>query len=168
VPVQIKVDIVSRENKAAMEALFKNSLRAPNAVDIGLFQGTTEKDGSPTAMIAATHEYGSPEKGIPERSFMRSAMHLGKDRINERLRKDIAALITGRGTKKMVLSRVGLLATNLIQARIRSSKSWAKPLAPITIARKGSTVPLIDTGRMLASITYRLEGEKPKAVEMPT
>ena len=170
-PVAIQISVVEKDNQAAMEALFgKDSLfggafkNVTRSVDIGIFQGKKEEDGTPCAVVAAAHEFGTKQSGghIPERSFMRSAVSIGRNKINERLRADLRALLEGRGNSKMVFSRVGRLVASLMQARIRDSKSWATPLKPATIARKGSDVPLIDTSRMIASITYRLEGEQPK------
>lgn len=185
-PVQIKVDVISKTNEEAMRALFQDSFAKPTFVDVGIFQGAGSTEKMPIASIAAVHEFGAripvtdrmrrylgaalglhlrketTHITIPERSFIRSAMMLGKERINERLRQDLVAFISGKTSRRTVFSRVGLLAANLIQARIRSSRSWAAPLSPVTIAKKGSSVPLIDTGRLIASVTYRIDGETAK------
>lgn len=166
-PLAISAGVIEKENKAAMDALFKKIPGGPHFVDIGIFQGSNEEDGTPSAMVAAVHEFGSEQRNIPERSFMRSAVDGGRERINERLRLDLRAFVEGKGTKKTAFSRVGQFVRDLIQARIRASKSWAVPLKPATLAKKTvngkiGDVPLIDTGRMLASVTYRIENEQPK------
>lgn len=43
-------------------------------VRIGLPDGQTEKDGTPLTTVGFTHEFGAPQRGIPERSFMRSTL----------------------------------------------------------------------------------------------
>lgn len=191
-PLAISVTITEKENQAAMEALFGGALsRGPSFVDVGTFDNSKDDKGTPMAMIAAVHEFGAKipmtdkmrgylaavlgihlKKGtttitIPERSFIRSAMENGQDKINDRLRQDLLAFVSGKATKRQVFARVGLLATSLIQKRIRTSKSWAQPLSDATIeaktvrGKKGDT-PLIDTGRMLASMTFRIQDEPAK------
>lgn len=39
---------------------------------VGFLEGATYPDGTPVAYVAAIQEFGSPEKGIPPRSFFRT------------------------------------------------------------------------------------------------
>ena len=50
-----------------------------------------------------------------------------------------------------VLDLVGRVAAADIQTKI--SSIYSPPLSPITIRRKGSSKPLIETGLMLASVS---------------
>jgi hypothetical protein len=43
-----------------------------------------------------------------------------------------------------------------VQETIRNAKSWAVPNAPETIEQKGSSSPLIDTGRMVGAVRYEV------------
>jgi hypothetical protein len=44
----------------------------------------------------------------------------------------------------------------LIKKEIDTSPSWAEPNSDYTIAQKGSSHPLIDTGKMRNNADYRL------------
>ena len=65
-------------------------------------------------------------------------------------------IFTGKKSMKTVLSIMGeLIKANIVQ-KIVSLRSPAN--APSTIQGKGSSNPLIDTGRMRQSIDYEVEG----------
>lgn len=53
------------------------------------------------------------------------------------------------------LSRLGVLAQGDIQMEITALSS--PPNTPSTIARKGSSNPLIDTGAMRGAVTWKLD-----------
>ena len=98
---------------------------------------------------------------IPERSFIRSTVdaHAKGDwaRESEALKK---AVVQDGLTVDVALKRMGLLIKAAIQAKIRSNVP--PPNAPSTIARKGSSKTLINTGQLLNSIDYEVhrEGER--------
>lgn len=69
-----------------------------------------------------------------------------------------------KGVKKgdnldMVLERVGIVAVGNVQQYMTDLKT--PPNAPSTIAKKGSSNPLIDSGAMRASVTYSVSPTKP-------
>lgn len=69
-----------------------------------------------------------------------------------------------KGVKKgdnldMVLERVGIVATGKVQQYMTDLRS--PPNAPSTIAKKGSSNPLISSGAMRASVTYSVSPIKP-------
>lgn len=166
-PVQISVDVTEKRNQAAFDALFGGMNKAPSRVDVGLFQGAVEQDGTPSATVAAAHEFGAPSRNIPERSFMRSTLRVNRNAINEHIRKDLKAYVEGKGSKLTVFKRLGILVSDMMKARITASRTWATPLKPATIARRIKKfgqmgpiliTPLIDTGDMRRRITYKIEG----------
>jgi len=57
-----------------------------------------------------------------------------------------------------LLSGLGTRAVSLVQKNIRDG-DW-EPNAPLTRAIKGSAKPLMDAGHLVASITYRVEGNR--------
>ena len=69
-----------------------------------------------------------------------------------------------KGVKKgdnldMVLERVGIVATGKVQQYMTDLRT--PPNAPSTIAKKGSSNPLIDSGMMRQSVTYSVSPIKP-------
>lgn len=125
-------------------------------IKIGIMEsaGSTE-DGITIAGIASVHEFGSKSAGIPERSFIRSTMDEKRDKF---LNITAAALIKiGDGADvTQQLGIIGLYIASEIKKKIVSK--IPPPNAPETIKRKGSSTPLIDTGRMLNSITHLVVG----------
>ena len=69
-----------------------------------------------------------------------------------------------KGVKKgdnldMVLDRVGIIATGKVQQYMTDLRT--PPNAPSTIAKKGSSNPLIDSGMLRGSVTYSVSPIKP-------
>lgn len=130
------------------------------AVGIQGNQALAERDGPITNVeLAMTHEYGSPDANIPQRSFIRSTFdekrrtyqkeldRLGKAALDPaRLRGDLRLL--GEQNRADIIEK------------IRSN--IPPPLSPLTIDQKaGETTALIDTGQLLRSISVELsEGSK--------
>ncbi len=112
-----------------------------------------EKDGTDLVDVAVYNEYGT--KRIPPRPFLRQATdkHGGKwqDFIEQCVDKIIARQIKDR----QALDLIGLKAQKDVQNTI--DNGTFKPNKPSTIARKGSSKPLIDTGTLRRAIRYRIE-----------
>lgn len=136
----------------------KRRLIGERVVKVGFPQGRTEADGTPVALIAATHEFGSPERGIPERSFLRSGMRENQEKYVRLNKVNLVRILRGQLTSEQALGQLGEMAKGDVQQKIRSGDF--APLKPSTVDRKGSSKPLIDTGQMVQSVSYELgEGE---------
>jgi len=62
--------------------------------------------------------------------------------------------------KEQILRKAGVFLEGAIKQKItQGDPSWP-PLKPETIKRKGSSKPLIDTGKLRASITHKVEDDK--------
>ncbi|HQL09719.1 MAG TPA: hypothetical protein PLE35_08990, partial [Lentisphaeria bacterium] len=64
----------------ALDRLRQRLVDAGKVVNVGVPAGRKEKDGTPVAMIAAVHEFGSPSQGIPERPFLRVAVQRNRQK----------------------------------------------------------------------------------------
>lgn len=165
----IKVSITDKGLKRSVEAFFGKNY---STVKVGVFgdKGDAEvsdKDGAPTNLtvsaLAAIHEFGGGN--VPERSFIRSYFDGRGEQLRGMLGKLMetamrAAIAAGRpitdADRMRVLNRLGLKMQTDIQMRI-SAGDITPPLDPKTIARKGSSTPLIDTGQLRSSITYEVK-----------
>jgi hypothetical protein len=116
---------------------------------VGFQNGATYPDGTPVAMVAAVQDFGSASRGIPPRPFMRSAVAEHKKEWPRTLAKLL------RDEKMDTRRALGVLGEE-IAGQIRQSivDTNEPPLAPATIRAKGFAKPLVDTGRMLNSVTY--------------
>jgi len=102
-------------------------------------------------MYIQTH--GSPFWHSPPRPIIEPAIEDSKEAIAEQLREAIQATLEGKdGT--IHLKKAGMLGANASKAWFENSKNGWAPNSPLTIAKKGSDVPLIDTGELRKSITY--------------
>jgi hypothetical protein len=104
------------------------------------------------AEIAELHEFGL---GVPERSWLRAWFDENQAEIREDIRKVGRGILLGRFTRERGLEILGLKYVGQIQRRIASN--IPPPLAPATIAKKGSSVALIDTGQLRSAISYVVE-----------
>lgn len=96
-------------------------------------------------------EFGT--KTVPERSWIR-ATH---DEIKEEMREFIADLVgqihDGQMTVERALDLMALKTISKMKQKIRSGIPPELSLG--TIQRKGSSVPLIDTGQLLNGMTFK-------------
>lgn len=118
-------------------------------VVVGIHQGDIA-DGQQIADYAAKNEYGTSK--IPERSFMRSSFDENVDVISRELSGRYGQMVEGRITTRVALGLVGLKVQDLIKQKIDSSVRPANSAA--TIAMKGSSHTLINTGAMKNSVHY--------------
>lgn len=111
--------------------------------------------------IATFHEFGT--KNVPERSFIRSNDAKNKGKYKKMLQNGLVKMLKGEMEPYQVLGLLGEQASSDVKAGITAG---IKPdLKPETIERKGSSVPLIDTGQLRASITYKVGGTKKSSSE---
>jgi len=123
--------------------------------DITSLDGTVVSAGvmdSKNATKAAINEYGTSK--IPQRPFMRTAVSRYGKSWGEKSSKAVQSVIKG-----MPISQVTELVGMQMKSDISSTLTngpWT-PNSVVTIAKKGSSRPLIDTGELRASITYKVE-----------
>lgn len=137
--------------------IFDENADAPKESRDGKTRGKTLGE------IATIHEFGATwtdeagnQREIPARSFLRGWFDENEARLKEMLVKRLQA--NGPARWQNAFAQLALWIQADIQRRIR--RRIPPPLAPATIKRKKSSVPLIDTGQLLAAITARVAGKK--------
>jgi len=118
--------------------------------------GIHEDAESDLAVIAATNEYGSEDGRVPERSFLRATADANAAAYTDALTEAVDAHNMGRTPLKKGLARLGARVEGDIKAFMTDLQD--PPNAPSTIARKGSSNPLIDTGRLRGAIAHKEDG----------
>lgn len=128
-------------------------------VRVGVLSDDAHGDGDLTlSELATIHEFGTEDKRIPERSFLRSTFDEKREELAEVGEKLIGAVLDGKMTTERGLGLIGAKLAADVKGRITAGID--PPNAPTTVARKGSSTPLVDTGRLLNSITWAVdEGE---------
>jgi hypothetical protein len=127
-------------------------------VDIGVLgSGAKGKAGDSVAEYAAKNEFGVVSKKIPERSFIRMPL-TEKAKVIERAGAEVLSSRLAVGDVKGIFKVLGVAGEAAIQEAFdtRGFGKW-KGNAPMTIEKKGSDSPLIDTGTLRKSITSRVK-----------
>jgi phage gpG-like protein len=93
---------------------------------------------------------------LPERSFLRVPLRASQKKIAQIFRKLLGGVIKGEQSMISMLSQVGAKGASISQEAISSGIEPAN--SPSTVKRKGSSTPLVDTGRLKQAITYVIEG----------
>lgn len=141
-----------------MQAL-QDRLRNNSGVYVGIPKGAGQyEDGAPLAVIGAVQEFGSADGHIPERSFLRVPLWSNQQLFAKIFTMGLPQVIEGEITLRQLMEQAGARAASVSQEAI--SEGIAPPNAPSTVARKGSSTPLVDTGRLRQSITYVVEDGK--------
>lgn len=135
---------------------YKQHRKALDALDntvtyVGIV-GTSNRNGDAidNAALGYIHEVGA---GVPRRSWLRDPATRMKDKIAQVFTNEIAAyLASGSTNPDSYLGRAGAWLAGQLQANISSGIPPANDAA--TVAAKGSSTPLINTGQLRAAITW--------------
>lgn len=114
----------------------------------------TPASGLTVAEVAAFHEFGL---GVPQRSFIRSWFDEAIEENRALIHSQLRLVVQRKLTLDVALERIALKLEANIKRRIRNR--IPPPLAQSTIDRKGSSVPLIDTGQLRNAIRARVVRE---------
>ncbi len=135
---------------------------AGSRVRVGVLNDAPKEEGEGAAggdrsllEVALIHEFGAPEAGIPQRSFIRAGVDENLPEIRRVQHALAVQVFRGAVELPVALDRLGAKVAALLQNRI--SRGLAPPNADSTIAKKGSSKPLVDTGQLKASIAWEVE-----------
>lgn len=129
-------------------------------VRVGIFAEKNSRDDDSelnNAEIGAVHEKGNKEKHIPIRSFLRVPCFEDLPKIlKAKGQKQLISVIIKKGTK-LALENLGAMAEQVVDEAFetRGKGRWDS-LKAETIRRKGSDVPLFDSGKLAASISSKI------------
>lgn len=129
--------------------------------------GILAKDGSrnnsstiTNVEIGTIHEFGAPEAGIRERSFLRAGIDENQSELNTMTDKLLGQIVDGKESVSRALGLIGQKAVAVIKNRI--ADGIAPDLKQKTIDNrkrqfgKSSSKPLVATGQLVNSITYEV------------
>lgn len=126
-------------------------------VGITMESNSARGDAPSNAELLYIHDQGSPVRHIPPRPVLKPAIAQPevKEKIQTMMREAaVAALVNGNMEKcEQNFHKAGMIGRDACKKYIQDGGKLA-PNAPMTVAMKGSSKPLIDTGSMLNSITY--------------
>ena len=139
---------------------YTNRLRAIKSLDgkvkakAGIFgakgdEQHDEKSGLTDSQLAAIHEFGL---GVPERPFLRSWFDGNKKAIRQKLQEVAHEVVGGKMDVYQAMEEYGQWAEQELGAYLEAGIPY--PLSDYTIAKKGSSTPLIDTTNLFHALTH--------------
>lgn len=137
---------------ALVKAVFE--LRKPR-IDVGILEGdASHGEGGATILdIATWAEFGTQTE--PARSFLRAWFDEDEEHLREVVGELLERVLRGELTKDQALEQLGAYAVGRVQQRIADGID--PPNAPSTVKHKGSSTPLIDTGLLRSSVSYKVD-----------
>jgi hypothetical protein len=142
--------------RAALKALAQAAGKPDAHVVVGwpASSGQHRRSGMSVAQIAAVHEFGTAR--VPQRSMLAATYDQNEAKYADAARKVATGVLLGRTDLRRGLDLIGVMIKGDVQRRIAAGVP--PPLSPVTIARKGSSTPLIDTGQMRAALDHEVRG----------
>ena len=146
-----KTRIVKSPTKAIREIeKINRSMKGSDSVKVGLPKDSNDyPDGTSVIMVGAVHEFGSPKRNVPQRSYLRSTVQEKRREYKRLFAKLAKKIIQGKFSKKQALELIGLQVQTDVRQKITDLKD------PPLVYREGN--PLIDTGHLRQSIVYKVE-----------
>ena len=118
------------------------------SVRVGVLENATYPDGTPVAMVAFWNEYGT--RTSPVRAFFRTTV--SENKKNWVL--SVQNLMKMHNDPKKVM---GLIGVHMQEQIVQSINTWSDPPnSAYTIAKKGSSKPLIETEVLVGSISFEV------------
>ena len=148
ITIKFKLDEYKKA-KEILEYLTKHKIR------IGFIGNETGEHGTKVSEYAFYVEFGKGKGNIP-RPFFRNATKEIQEMLNEKLKPLIMEAIKSKANGEVVLNTIGIEAVGLIQKSI--NEGIYAPNKESTLKHKKGSKPLIDTGTMLQSVNFKIEG----------
>ena len=107
--------------------------------------------GISIAAIAMMHEFGIPSRNLPARPIMGQTNGKYGRVLPGAFRGMLLSVYKGEMSPETALKQLGVFWEGRIKVMFR--EGIFRPLKPATIAAKGSSMPLIDSGQLRNSVT---------------
>lgn len=123
---------------------------------VGWHETAKYDDGTPVALVATTHEYGSIKQGIPPRPVVRPTIQEKSREWSYHAGQGFKAVADGRMTPLQVMTALGEAAAG--DVRMTISEIQSPPLRESTVSRRvregfHPDKPLVRSGLMLTTCT---------------
>lgn len=152
--IKTKVKITDKDNGYKRLAA---ELGGMGTITLGVQGAEAEKmhpSGAPVGQIAAAHELGLVP-GAPQRSWLRSWMDSNEQRMLAEVQAQYKLVMQGKKTRNKALKELGYKWVEELRQNI-DDRGITPPLAASTVKAKGHNIPLLDTGTLRNSITYKV------------
>lgn len=113
----------------------------------------TSRNGADAATVLDVAYWNEFGLGVPERSFIRAWFDEAKPENLALAQTMLKRILHGSISLDDALAQMGALFAGRIQQKI--AQGIPPPNAPATIALKGSSTPLVDSGQLRQSVTWK-------------
>lgn len=130
-------------------------LMVDKTVTVGIHEDAGQHESSDLTMVhvGAIQEFGAGN--TPARPWLNPGVASG----NVEYVSIIEQTLADGGTPEQALNKIGVVAVAKVQKYMTDLRT--PPNAPSTIKAKGSSNPLIDSGALRQSVTYKVTSGKP-------
>lgn len=167
----MKATAKTKKNTKGLEALRKvlDKIDAEKPhVKVGLLAGSSAKrdDGLTNPELGLIHEFGTSDGRIPARPFLRPAINKHAEEYRKAIESVLRRALEKQTPFEKGLALIGQKAAADVKNYITQGPPIPPPNAPRTLKRKealtrrgskGKVRTLVDTGRMVGSISYVVE-----------
>lgn len=152
-PVPLTEKHVREQLEMNLKAIIKDLPQYKLMVGIPADKNNNKKGGDNIAHYASINEFGSFSKPrIPSRPFMRNTFKGDSmNKISKKAQVLLKQVASENANAKLFMDKLGFMIAG--QVRDNITHGDYVPNSKITIAKKGSSKPLIDTGTMRRAIT---------------
>jgi hypothetical protein len=144
-------------------ARLKALARQAKGVRVGWFSGKRHGGGEISlARLAAVHEFGAPQAGIPARAPLGTAVREQEQELVAHAVLVMSRVVAGTLTMQRGLEVLGKGLAQRVRRRMLRGRHLQPRLKAATVAakrRRGSsspTRPLVDTGELADSVEFRV------------
>lgn len=116
--------------------------------------GAEARDGVTMIELAAIHEFGT--RHVPARPFLRTTFVKKEKQVAKMAAKLARAIVVRNLPVDQALDMLGSWAAAQVKNYVTQGPHLKPKLKPATIRRKGSTRPLVDTGRLINSVSWEV------------
>lgn len=136
------------------------AITGPKHVKVGFVAGEADQHNINKAFYNEFGTKGGASGGgwggpVPERPFIRLGVKKTKEAMKSQVKPAAKGILTGRSTMRQALSKLGIMGQRDIRDSIVELSS--PPNSPVTIALKGSSNPLVDTGEMGKNVSWKID-----------
>lgn len=107
------------------------------------------------AIYAAVHEYGSSDGHTPPRRWLTKGIEDNGMAVQAAMAATATAILDQRVTKAKAVDNLGADVADIVRAHVNSA-NFPPPLKTETVRRKGHAKAMVDSGKMMESITHRV------------
>lgn len=142
---------ISLKNPKIKEALEQKINISNPILEVGFFKEAKYSDGKQVAQVASQNEFGT--HSIPPRPFFRNAIAKNSQKWMKFFKKN--------AKEQPPYKAMGMLGEMIRSDIVQSiNQTNTPPNSPLTIKQKGSSKPLVDTGKMRASVSFQVRAKK--------